>query len=869
VYLKPHLATLGGVLLFVGTPSGFEASLIASPRDAGERDSKEASIAGEPAPAPAPAPVTVTEIETETERETETQTATAIVFGMVRGPSGEPLSGVTVTLAPVGLAPAASDPRVHVTGPLGQFHFSELTAGRYRLVAALAGYQDFMDDDIVIIDGAIEQVAIAMDLAPFSESVVIQAVAGRDVNVPDKTVEFRIEDLELLPLPTDRFQEAFPLIPGVVRDSEGRLSFFGARPSQSSLLVNGANVTDPLTGEFAVEIPLKAIEAVEVNTIPYSAQYGKATAAVAEIDTRGGTDEWEFELNNPFPRPNFRGGQIRGISSAIPQIQISGPLQKGRAWLRQAFTYRFVRSRAYDVPIGEDERVLESYDIFSQFDLRLGEKHHLTSTLSHFPVEVDNLGLTALSPDEATPDYSSSGWNAAVSLRSYFSRTVLETIVSGKSLDVSVKPKFEGDARLTPEGLRGNYFNALDRDSARYEVATSCSHAIPEWFGEHVLKFGGSVSTTSFRGTDQGLPIDVFGSDGSRTRRIEFVGSPDVGGSDVQVAGFIQDQWRPSPRFGIDLGIRYDYDYLVTEHQVAPRMAVAYSLDSEGLSILKGGFGIFYDHVFLHSDSFDRSQSRLETWYGADGRVLRSILFRPTVLREELEMPRSWAWNVEWSRVLRPGVELRINYRELRGTEEMVVERIEGSGTRDGRLRLSSGGKSRSRGFDVTLRVARTDSRELFASYVASRSTADLNNFGTLYQNLRSPLLLSNENARGDFDVPHRFLFWGVWKLPKDVIVTPGVEWRSGFPYTIQDELYEPVGERNASGRFPTFFSADVRVTKGFTVLGRNVRVGLQARNLGSHFNPRDAVTHVGSARFGELLNSVDMRLSLRFRVMF
>ena len=52
---------------------------------------------------------------------------------------------------------------------------------------------------------------------------------------------------------------------------------------------------------------------------------------------------------------------------------------------------------------------------------------------------------------------------------------------------------------------------------------------------------------------------------------------------------------------------------------------------------------------------------------------------------------------------------------------------------------LSSRGTSFAREMDVTLRYQRDDN-ELFASYVRARTTGDLNDFNTMYQNLRSPL---------------------------------------------------------------------------------------------------------------------------------
>ncbi len=164
----------------------------------------------------------------------------------------------------------------------------------------------------------------------------------------------------------------------------------------------------------------------------------------------------------------------------------------------------------------------------------------------------------------------------------------------------------------------------------------------------------------------------------------------------------------------------------------------------------------------------------------------------------------------------------------------------------------------------MTLRVAGGSNNEIFLAYVRSSSTGDLNHFATLYQNLRSPLIYENEDSIFEMDVPHRFLLWGTWRLPYDIEIGPGLEWRSGFPYTIFDERYRPIGERNRGGRFPSFLAFDLRVTRGLTLKGRRVRVGLSVFNLGSHFNPRDVISNLGSDRYGQFLNSVDMGIALR-----
>jgi hypothetical protein len=505
--------------------------------------------------------------------------------------------------------------------------------------------------------------------------------------------------------------------------------------------------------------------------------------------------------------------------------------------------------------------VLESYDSFTQVDWRLADNHHLTTTFSYFPGETDNLGLNALNTSEATPEFESWGWNAAISGRSMFARTLLETTVAVKSYDLSLRPQAETPSQLTPDGLRGNYFHNLERNTSRFDLLGSVTRSVVTPLGEHVLKAGGSLGRSRFEGIDRGLPLDILDASGRLVRRVEFLGDPALTGTDVQFSLYAQDRFRIGNRLGIEAGLRYDYDELVDAHQLAPRIALAYSLDEEGRTVARGGFGVFHDHVYLHAGSFDSFQRRVETSFGPDGEPAGPPIVFENVTADELESQRSTTWNVELDRELAEGFAVRVGYRERYGSDEMIVDRIVEGG--QGTLRLSSEGESTNRELGVTFRVSR-ENNELFFSYSKSRSTGDLNNFGTLYQNLRSPLVFGNENSLFELDVPHRLLAWGVWMLPHDIEIGPGLEWRSGFPYTVLDEQYLPVGERNRGGRFPSFFSFDVRVTKGVTIKGRKIRVGVQAFNLGSHFNPRDVIASQGSARFGSFLNSVDMGISFR-----
>jgi hypothetical protein len=87
-------------------------------------------------------------------------------------------------------------------------------------------------------------------------------------------------------------------------------------------------------------------------------------------------------------------------------------------------------------------------------------------------------------------------------------------------------------------------------------------------------------------------------------------------------------------------------------------------------------------------------------------------------------------------------------------------------------------------------------------------------------------------------------------------VVSPVVEWRSGFPYSVVDARYFYIGTPNSQS-YPTFFSADMVVYKTFTIHDRSADFGLQIFNVTNQFNPRDVYPVSGAPRFGEFTNSV------------
>src|SRR5438093_6108422 len=132
--------------------------------------------------------------------------------------------------------------------------------------------------------------------------------------------------MQQAPIASDRFQDARPVIPGVVRGPDGLLNISGTRSNQSALTFNSANGTDPVTGEDAIELPIDAVSSVVVRGAAYAPEVGLSAGAATMVETKTAGDTWDVTVNDLEPRLRRRAGEFRGIESWTPRVTFGGPV---------------------------------------------------------------------------------------------------------------------------------------------------------------------------------------------------------------------------------------------------------------------------------------------------------------------------------------------------------------------------------------------------------------------------------------------------------------------------------------------------------------------------------------------------------------
>jgi hypothetical protein len=773
------------------------------------------------------------------------------------------VTGVQLTLAGPSLANEG------ITDKDGVYHFVALVPGVYQVEVNADGL--IGASTVTVVAEQSVDVPIELHVAVAKESVTVKA-SDEHLSLAEPTGQTEITRSTVLNAPNkyDRFEALLPLVPGVVRGSDGLINMKGGRSSQAGALLNSASVTDPATGNAAMNLPIDVVQSVKVLSDPYDPEYGKFTGAVSSIETTTGNfNAFHLSVQNLVPRPRKRDGDFVGIEAATPRMTITGPLVKDKIAFTESFEYRFIRIPVSSLPQLERDMKLEGFNSFSQVDVNLTGRQSLTASFALYPQKFNYLGLNTFTPQPSTPDLHQRGDMASVAHRYVTGPdSLLVSQVSYKRFDADTTANSNDPYQLLVETTEGGFYNRQQRDTYRVEWQETYHFKSYEFFGGHQLKAGLDFAHNNYDGTTETLPVGILGTSNSLIEQINFGPTARFNVHQNETAAFLADKWTPWQRLTLDLGLRLDRDSLTSSTNFAPRAGFALSLTNDSKTLVKGGAGLFYDRVPLNVASFPMLPDRTVTSFDAAGQILDSVGYQNTIFGG-LRNPRSFGWNVELDREITSALTVRAGWQQ-RNTSHDFTLNPETAGER-GLLSLSNNGGSFYREFQTTGQY-RIRKNTLNASYVRSKAYGNLNDFNQFFGNTSTAVINPDARGRLGFDAPNRVLVWGQFAAPLKLTVLPVLDAHSGFPFSIVDESRSFVGPRNDM-RFPRFTSLDLQITRPITIPIPNkeikARIGFSVFNLLNHFNPRDVQNDIDSYRFGALFNGVGRTFRGKFVLEF
>ncbi len=757
----------------------------------------------------------------------------------------------------------------------GQFQFLDLEPGEYTLLCAASGYQP-LRRTVDVTDTALPlfQIVLPPDVVIHQRVEVHEQAPAISTEQAAPPTQLGTPELRNLPLVEQKFKAALPFVPGVVRTTDGKINIKGVPETQGMLLVNSAETSDPVTGSFSIDVPVVAIDSLQVYKNTYNAQYGGFSGGLATIHIRPPGDRWHFEFQNVTPNPRIKNGTLVGIADFNPILYVTGPIITNRLSFSETLAYDIDKNPVRGLAWPNNEIKIHDFSSFTDLQYVFSPRHLASASVNVFPLRRQFADINSLVPQTASSDYGQKGF--AVGFMDQNMTTaggIFTTLLHAMEFDSNAHGQGALNMLVTPNGWGGNFFNTYRRYSDQEQGQETYKFPQRHWLGKHELTLGGSLLHRSYSGSSNSRPVLILRADGTLAERIDFLGPGSLSAGDFEGAFFVADHWAPSEPVSFDIGVRYSGQSLGSHGNVAPRMGVAYSPGREGKTVLRAGVGLFYDHSQLLAEDFTSNPTRSVSFFDEAGTLQGPPLVYQNGYAHVDEsgvlstsqnplgsVPHNWSWSLEADRELTPRVVLRLSYISSRTYSQFIVNPLTQLPTGPSLL-LTDQGASRYQEFESTVRYRRSDSSEWNFSYVYSLARGDLNTLAEIYVPFEAPVIRPDAYANLPSDTPQRIVTWGrfkthIWGISAD----PLIDFHSGLPYSPVDVLQNYVGPPN-SARFPHFFSLNLKLSKEFHlplpwIKNHVMRGALTIFNVTDHTNPRDVYNNTASPFFDHFVGN-------------
>lgn len=212
--------------------------------------------------------------------------ASGTIEGTVEDQTGAAISGATVEI------------RNDITGyqqtvtadANGSFRFNNVPFNNYRVTGTHTGFNALVQE-VTVRSAVPATVKLALGVTGVTENVTVKAGADEILeNVAYAHSDVDIVALQELPLTTPGagLSEAMTMMaPGLVADSNGFYHPLGDH-SETSFQIDGQPVNDQLSKVFSTQLPINAIQSLELVTGFPSGEYGEKTSLIVNATTRSG-----------------------------------------------------------------------------------------------------------------------------------------------------------------------------------------------------------------------------------------------------------------------------------------------------------------------------------------------------------------------------------------------------------------------------------------------------------------------------------------------------------------------------------------------------------------------------------------------------
>jgi hypothetical protein len=598
------------------------------------------------------------------------QQTTGNIQGRIVDAQKAAVPGVTITAknAETGFS------RSEVTDAEGVYRLNSLPIGTYDLHADLTGFAPYDRKGLVVNVGQTIDVNVDLKMAGLSESVSVTAESPL-IQTSSSSVGgvVDVKRIENLPLNGRQFANLAVTIPGVglgfhsdpTKSTQYSPQINGGNGRNINYQIDGGDNNDDTVGGLLQLFPLEAIQEFNFVTSRSKAENGRSNGGVMNIVTKSGTNDLHgsfFEL--------FRDKSM----NAKTYIEKTSGIDK-QDYRRNQFGGSFggpiIRDKAHYFAAAErtqqdTKQAVSTQGLFPNLDGIFTTPYRenlvtakLTSQLNAQQYLSVRYGRNTNSqPYGANSHTAANGWGDSVNT---FNSVNLNHnwVLGGAKLNefifqyadfrnhigaASTDPYqafpnnvFVGQSVNTPQTTEQHKFQFRDDFSWHMSGMGGLGHDLKTGFNfinepRLFITFNsgkGVLQYTHLDNNPSGPLSNVTMNDGDASANIPL----------KQYAGYIQDDWRPSARVTVNLGLRYDYitgyqfdqsknpNYLRFQaagkagllagikglenfgqdpkedgNNWQPRLGIAWDVRGNGTDVIRAGWGIYMDMAYTNSN---------------------------------------------------------------------------------------------------------------------------------------------------------------------------------------------------------------------------------------------------------------------------
>ena len=607
--------------------------------------------------------------------------------GRIMDHAGEPIPGAQVEVTSTALI---SGKRVTNSSENGTYVFLNLPNGTYSVAATLPGFKTITRGNVPISTGGVATIDLQMEFGDVAENVEVSGATPL-VDIKTSTVETKFDDTQLTTLPTarDPFYDLTLTAPGMFsagKDASWLPSptAYGSGTNENSFLVDGVNATDPRGSSWGslVNVNYDAVEEVRVIALGSKAEYGSATGVAVDVQTKSGSNNYHgrasyySQLGDPANNAPKSGDSLgadwlvldptsdlfgRTLRDRELSFTAGGPILKNRIWFFGGADFSDVNNREPLWPVVET-----GTNKYFDFKISAEPMQNHNAWLAYHAERNGSTGNTWGNdvPWDPTLQYANDTSNHTISSQWQWvagTKSILTTKYLG--FWTAWEPSLPSDAPSNPGfinwwkwqdfGVNGAFPYIETHDATRHTIQADMSQYVENFLGQQDIKFGAQYTTG--HGNDMGgyfqgyynaaypyrwtQNISYLQDSYGDTGMLWYVEKRQIPPFETartykQTGAFMDDQWSISPRFTMNLGLRFDNmsnrygtgkvfaqpgdpHFNIDDLQVvsdragtgnvfefnnwSPRVGGTYALTEDGKTVVRANYGRYYAPVGLEN----------------------------------------------------------------------------------------------------------------------------------------------------------------------------------------------------------------------------------------------------------------------------